>query len=318
MSGALYPHLEPYDSGLLEVGQGNSIYWEECGNPAGKPVLILHGGPGSGVTPWWRRLFDPELYRVVLFDQRGCGRSTPNAGDVATDLSTNSTGHLLSDIERLRRETGVERWAVLGGSWGSTLALAYAERRPERVTDMILFAVVTTTRREVEWITRDMGRLFPEEWERFRDVVDGADDIVAAYVRRLADPDPSVRAAAARGWCAWEATHVGGGTGQPDDERFTDAGFRMTFARLVTHYWSHHAWLREDQLLRDAGLLDGIPGVLVHGRRDVSSPLDVPWELSARWREAELVVVEDAGHSGEAMSHAIVAATDRLARPSRN
>ena len=202
----VYAPIEPYESGMLAVGNGNEVYWEQAGNPDGKPAVVLHGGPGSGATPWWRRLFDPEAYRVVLFDQRGCGRSTPNAAHPAVDLTSNTTGHLVADIERLRLRLGVDRWLVLGGSWGSTLALAYAQAHPGSVSEIVLFSVTTTTRREVEWITRDVGRLFPEQWERFRDgVPPGARNgsLVDAYRRLLNEPDPAMRERAARDWCKW-------------------------------------------------------------------------------------------------------------------
>jgi proline iminopeptidase len=314
----LHPPLEPNAAGMLDVGQGQLIHWEECGDPAGKPAVCLHGGPGSGCTPGWRRHFDPRAYRVVLFDQRGCGRSLPNAADPGVDLAaTNTTARLVADIERLRRHLGIERWLVLGGSWGSTLALAYAETHPERVTEMVLFSVVTTSRREVEWITRDVGRIFPEQWTRFRDAVPEPDrdgNLAEAYRRLLADPDAGVRAGAAAAWCAWEDVHVDlGGTRGPSP-RFQDPAFRLCFARLVTHYWAHAAFLEDGALLRDAGRLGGIPGVLVHSRFDVSSPLDVPWQLSRAWPGSRLVVVDDPGHgSGAATNAAIVTALARFA-----
>jgi proline iminopeptidase len=207
----LYPHCAPYADGMLDVGDGNRVYWELCGNPHGKPAVVLHGGPGSGCTAEHRRFFDPDVYRVALFDQRGCGRSTPHASDPGVDLSTNTTHHLLADIELLRRHLGVERWLVFGGSWGSTLGLAYAERHPERVGELVLFMVATTSAREVRWATRDAGRFFPEQWARFRDGVpagrrDG--DLAEAYSRLLSDPDPAVREQAARDWCEWEDAHV--------------------------------------------------------------------------------------------------------------
>jgi proline iminopeptidase len=276
---------------LLDVGDGHEIYWERCGDPAGKPAVALHGGPGSGCVPRWGTLFDPATYRAVLFDQRGCGRSRPHAGAPTADLSANTTHHLIADIERLREHLGIERWLVLGGSWGSTLALAYAQAHPERVTELVLFAVATTTRREVEWITRGVGRYFPAAWARFRDGVpehERGGSLVDAYSALLHDPDPAVHAKAASDWCAWEATHMG-----PSD-RYDDPTFRLCFARLVTHYWRHAAWLEDGQLLDNLDRLADIPGVLIHGRRDLSSPLDVPWEIARRW--GELVVVEDEGH----------------------
>jgi proline iminopeptidase len=295
----LFPEIEPYDHGLLDVGDGHRVYWETRGNPDGKPALVLHGGPGSGCTPGWGRYFDPEAYRVVLFDQRGCGRSTPWAGDPEVDLSTNTTHHLLADIERLRRHLDVERWLLFGGSWGSTLGLAYAEKHPERVSQIVLFSIATTTRRDVEWVTRDMGRLFPAEWARFRDAVPAADrdgNLAAAYARLLADPDPGVRAKAARDWCDWEDTHVATAPGHRPDPRYDDPAFRMVSARLVTHYWAHAAWLDDGVLVREAGKLAGIPGVLVHGRLDISSPQDNAWLVAQGWPDAELVLIDDVGH----------------------
>ena len=313
-----YPVTEPYEHGMLDVGDGNLVYWEACGNPAGKPAVVLHGGPGSGCTPGWRRFFDPDAYRVVLFDQRGCGRSTPHASDPAVDLSTNTTHHLLADIEALRRHLGVDRWLVFGGSWGSTLGLAYGERHPDRVSEMVLFSVVTSTHREVEWVTRDMGRVFPERWARFRDGVPPADrdgSLVDAYARLLASPDPAVRERAARDWCAWEDTHVAIRADHKPDPRYEDPRFRMVFARLVTHYWRHAAFLEDGILLREAGVLAGIPGVLVHGRLDVSGPPDIAWQLAQVWPGCELTLVDDAGHgTGEpGMADVLVAATDRFA-----
>jgi len=315
----LYPNVEPFDHGWLDVGDGNLVYWEVCGNPGGKPALVLHGGPGSGCTPGWRRYFDPEAYKIILFDQRGCGRSTPDAADPAVDLSVNTTHHLLADIERLRGLLGIESWLVFGGSWGSTLGLAYAEKHPEHVSEVILFSVVTTGRREVEWVTREMGRVFPEQWARFLDNVpvqerDGS--LVEAYARLLADPDPVVSERAARRWCGWEDTHVSVAQQHQHDRRYDDPLFRMRFARLVTHYWRHAAWLDDGVLLREAPRLAGIPAVLVHGRLDVSSPPDIAWDLARRWPGCELLLVDEAGHgSGQpGMTEALVRATDRFAR----
>jgi len=318
MAGGPYPETEPFAEGMLDVGDGHRIHWECCGDPAGKPAVVLHGGPGSGCPPWWRALFDPGAYRVVLFDQRGCGRSLPHAGGPTADLSANTTHHLLADIERLRDALEIERWLVMGVSWGSALALAYAERRPERVSEMVLFSVTASTRREVDWITQDMGRLLPAEWARLRDgagPLRPGERIVDAYSRLLHDPDPAVREQAARDWCAWEDAHVRTQPGRPPDPRYDDPVFRLCFARLVTHYWRHDGWLEDGVLLRDAHRLAAIPAVLVHGRLDVSSPLDVPWALAQAWPGSELVVIEDEGHgAGPETTRAVVAATDRFAR----
>lgn len=314
----MYPLTEPFDRGLLDVGDGNHVYWEVCGNPLGKPAVVLHGGPGSGCTPGWRQFFDPSVYRVVLFDQRGCGRSTPHAGEYGVELHTNTTHHLIRDIEQLRHHLGIDRWLVFGGSWGATLGLAYAEAYPGRVTELVLFSVTNTTRREVEWVTYDMGRIFPAEWARFRDAVPAGErggSLVEAYSRLLEDPDPDVREEAAKHWCLWEDSHVAIHPSHRPDPRFNDSRFRMVFARLVTHYWRHAAWLDDGVLLQEAGKLAGIPGVLVHGRLDVSGPPDIAWHLAQAWPDAELHLIDDAGHgSGHpGMSETVVAALDRFA-----
>lgn len=296
-----YPAIEPYDSGFLDVGDGHQIYWECCGNPDGKPALYLHGGPGSGFTPGQRRFFDPNAYRVVLFDQRGSGRSRPLASDVDADLSTNTTAHLIRDIETLRRHLGVEKWVVLGISWGTTLGLAYAQAHRDHVHALVLALVTTTSRREVEWITEGVRCLFPREWDRFAAAIPEAlrhRRPVDAYAALLFDADPAVRDHAAREWCAWEDAHVSLTPGHQPNPRFDDPEFRLRFARLVTHYWSHAAFLEENQLLRDAHTLNGIPGVLIHGRYDVSSPLETAWKLSQAWRSSRLHVLDDAGHGG--------------------
>jgi proline iminopeptidase len=313
----VYPYSQPYDQGFLDVGAGNFVYWEVHGNPDGKPAVCLHGGPGSGCDAWWPRFFDPTRYRIVLMDQRGCGRSTPSAGLVTTDLSVNTTHDLIRDLDQLREHLGIDQWLLFGGSWGATLGLAYAQAHPESTTEVVLFSIGTTDRREVEWITRDMGRVFPAEWARFRDVVPPEDrdgDLSAAYARLLADQNPVVREQAAREWCRWEDRHVTLGEVKPDP-RYDDPEFRMVFARLVTHYWSHAAFLADRDLIAGASRLAGIPGVLVHGRLDISGPPDVAWQLSQVWPDAELVLVEDAahgaGHTG--IRESLLAALDRFA-----
>lgn len=309
---------EPYETGMLEVGDGNRMYWEACGNPAGKPAVMFHGGPGSGCSPYWRRYFNPAVYRVVLFDQRGCGRSTPHASDPAVDLATNTTQHLIADIEQLREQLEIERWLVVGGSWGTTLGLAYAERLPERVSEMVLFSVALTTQRDVRWETRDVGRYFPEQWSRFRDGVPVAErdgDLVAAYYRLLHDPDPAVREKAAGDWCRWEDRDVATRSDHRHDSRYDDPRFRMAFARLVTHYWHHAAFLEDGALMRDAGRLSGIPGVLVHGRMDLGAPLEAAWQLHNAWPGSKLIVIDEAGHGAgqPGMQEAICGAIDTFA-----
>lgn len=296
-----FPAIEPYDTGMLDVGDGHFLYWECCGNPDGKPAIYLHGGPGSGCTPGQRRWFDPDAYRIVLFDQRGCGRSRPLASEPDADLGANTTVHLVADIDALRQHLGVESWTVLGMSWGTTLGLAYAQAHLDRVSALVLALVTTTSRREVEWVTHDVGRIFPQEWDRFAAAVPDRLrhlPLVDAYATLLFDPDPTVREHAAREWCAWEDAHVSLTPGHVPNPRYEDAEFRLRLARLVTHYWRNAAFLEEDQLLRDARTLDGIPGVVVHGRYDVSSPLETAWRLSQRWTTSELHVLIDAGHGG--------------------
>jgi proline iminopeptidase len=286
---------------MLDVGDGHRVYWEICGNPAGEPALFLHGGPGSGCSAGQRRFFDPNLYRVVLFDQRGCGRSQPLASEPDADLSTNTTAHLIADIEALRAMHGVDRWTILGLSWGTTLALAYAQAFPRQVTALLLGFVTTTSRREVQWITEDIGRIFPQEWERFAEAVPERLRhlrLVDAYATMLADPDSAVRDHAAREWCLWEDAHVSLTPGHAPSPRYQDPVFRLRFARLVTHYWRHAAFLEEDQLIRDAARLNSISGVLIHGRYDVSGPLTTAWQLSRRWTTSRLEILDDAGHGG--------------------
>lgn len=314
----MYPEIEPYDSGMLEVGDGQQVYWEVCGNPDGKPAVCLHGGPGSGCNAWWRRFFDPAEYRIVLLDQRGCGRSRPLVSDPSYDLSVNTTQHLIVDLEQLRERLGIDCWLVFGGSWGATLGLAYAEQHTERISELVLFAITNTTAREVDWVTRQTGRFYPAEWTAFRDAVpadrrDG--DLAAAYGDLLADPDPAVREQAALDWCSYDDRQARPPGASPDP-RYDDPEFRMISARLVTHYWRHAAFLPDGALLREATKLVGIPGVLVHGRLDVGSPLDVGWHLTQVWPDAELVVIEGAGHAGHAdMNQVLVDALNRFALP---
>jgi proline iminopeptidase len=309
----LYPPMEPLESGLLDAGDGHALYWEAVGNPQGAPAVYLHGGPGSGATSAVRRYFDPGAYRTVLFDQRGCGRSRPLAAGPDADLSANTTAHLVADIERLREHHAVERWVVAGVSWGVTLALVYAQSHPNRVSAMVLGAVTTGTRREIDWITRGMRRFFPGEWEAFVAAV-GADEheanLSAAYARRLADPDPDVRETAARAWCAWEDTHVSLMPGWAPNPRYEDSVFRMVFARLVTHYWSHHCFLADKQILAGMHHVTDIPAVMVHGHYDISSPPETPWALHRAWPASRLVIVDDAGHGGGSFADEFVSALD--------
>ena len=318
---AMYPEIEPYEDGMLAVGGGHRVYWETCGNPLGKPAVVLHGGPGSGCSEWHRRLFDPAAWRVVLFDQRGCGRSRPHASDPDAELGSNTTCKLIEDMEALRRRLDIDRWLVLGGSWGSTLALAWAERHPERVSEMILFGVTTGRRSEFDWLFRGgVSAFFPEQWARLKAALPAGEadaDIVEAYHRLLHDPDPGVRRRAASEWCRWESATPDWPPAAGLAPRFRDPAFAMAFARIVTHYVRHHAWLEDGCLLRGAGSLSEVPGLMVNGRFDFQAPVANAWELSRVWPRAGLVIVDDAGHAaGAAIREELVRATDRFARRS--
>ena len=312
-------HESDLACGILDIWDGNLISFETYGIPVGKPALVLHGGPGSGCTPWHRTLFDPAKYLVVLFDQRNCGRSTPHASEPDIDLSTNTTQNLVADIELLRIYLGIERWLVWGGSWGSTLALAYAEAHPDRVTEMILWGVTTGRRSEADRLFRGgVAPLFPERWARLRagvpDVQDDV-DIVDAYARLLFDPDPPVRARAAHDWCLWESAtpHWPPMTGLAS--RYRDPDFALAFARLVTHYVRNDFFLEDGVLLRNAGVLADTPGILINGRFDLQAPLGNAWALHEAWPRSEVVVVEGAGHAAdhEAIERELIRASGRFA-----
>lgn len=312
----MYPEIEPYAHGLLDVGDGHQVYWETAGNPHGKPALVVHGGPGAGCSPNHRRFFDPDRYRVVLFDQRGCGRSTPLASEPGIDLGTNTTWHLMADMELLRTHLGIESWLLLGGSWGATLALLYAVTHPERTSELVLTGVTTSKRWEMDWIFRGgVSPLFPEQWDRLVDFLPEADrgDVIAAYYRLLLDPDPQVSADAALHWCQWESATL---TSEPApllDDFFLDPVFRLGYSRIVTHYIHHDVWLPEAHVMDRIGALADIPGSLVQGRIDLQAPLRTAWDLKNAWPRADLVLVDGVGHSYRGLSHHLVAATDRFA-----
>jgi proline iminopeptidase len=314
---ATYPIFEPHAHGRLEVGDGHAVYWEVRGNPVGKPAVVLHGGPGSGASAGWAEVFDPERYRVVMFDQRGCGRSTPSAAHTIDALRANTTPHLIADIESLRRHLAIDRWLVMGASWGSVLGLAYAQTHPRSVSELVLFSVVGGTCREVEWATRGAGRFYPDEWSRFQAGVPESErggDLSAAYYRLLLDPDPAVHERAARDWCEWDDRMMRA-PDEPPSRRYEDAEFRLTSARLVTHYGSHGHFLRDGVLAHDAARLTGIPGVVVRGALDLGHPIDLFWALGREWPESELVLIDDEGHRGGAATDAaLVHATDTFAR----
>lgn len=304
---------------MLDVGDGHAVYWEECGNPDGKPVVFLHGGPGAGCSQGHRRLFDPDRYRIVLFDQRNCGRSTPHASGADVDLSTNTTWHLVADIERLRERARIDRWQVFGGSWGSALALAYAETHPARVTELIVRGIFTLRRSELLWFYQEgANHVYPELWERYVAPVpaEDRDDLIAAYHRLLNDPDPAVHGAAAVAWTTWEANGI---TLIPDAELIADMSepsYALAFARIENHYFVNGGWFAgDDQLIREAGRLEGIPGVIIQGRYDMCTPAVSAWELHKAWPGSELVMVPDAGHavSEPGIQRALIDATNRFA-----
>jgi proline iminopeptidase len=302
MSDGLYFPIDPFQSGLLDVGGDNRIYWEVSGNPLGKPALYLHGGPGSGLgSGGYRQRFDPRTYRIVGIDQRGCGRSRPLATEALGALAANTTQALIEDIEAVRRHLGIERWLVSGVSWGTTLALAYAEAHPDKVSELVLVAVTTTSRAEVDWITEGVGRFFPDAWQRFeRDAQRRPGErVVEAYARRLSTSAPEDRLRAARAWNDWESTHVSlDPNWTPTGQRF-DEEQAQVFATLVTHYWSNDGFLRDGtEILNCLPTIAHIPAVLIHGRRDIGSPAVTAWQLHTRWPASRLVIVEAEGHGG--------------------
>jgi len=310
----LYPPVEAYRTGRLKVGNGHDLYFEESGNPQGKPVVFLHGGPGGGSDPKQRRFFHPGKYRIVNFDQRGCGQSTPYA-----NLDANTTWDLVADIERLREHLSIDTWQVFGGSWGSTLALAYAEKHPNRVSELVLRGIFLLRKQEIDWFyQRGASILYPDAWEPYLAHIPEAErgDLLKAYHTRLTSPDPQVRLAAAKVWSGWE-----GATSKliPDADfsgHFEEDEFALAFARIECHYFTHKGFFEtDDQLLRDAHKIRHIPGVIVQGRYDVVCPMESAWALHRAWPEADFIITPDSGHSAfEAPnSRALVAATDKFA-----
>lgn len=310
----LYPEITPYASGTLAVDDRHTLYWEQCGNPQGKPVVMLHGGPGGGCTEKMRRFHDPTKYNIILFDQRGSSRSTPHA-----DLVDNTTWDLVADIERLREFLGVDRWQVFGGSWGSTLALAYAQIHPERVTELVLRGIFMLRHWELQWFYQEgANRLFPDAWEHYLNAIPESErgDLIAAYHRRLTSDDEATRLAAAKAWSIWEGAtsflHI--------DDDFADAHgdpqFALAFARIENHYFVNKGFFEvDDQLLRDAHRIADIPGVIVHGRYDVVCPVNNAWDLHKAWPKGELIITPASGHSAFEAENidALVRATDRFA-----
>ena len=311
----LYAEIAPYRTGRLDVGDGHSLYWEQCGNPDGKPVVFLHGGPGAGTSDNHRRQFNPEKYSILLFDQRGCGRSTPFAS-----LDANTTWDLVRDIETLRTEVAkVDKWQVYGGSWGSTLGLAYAETHPERVTEIILRGIFLFQQYELDWMYADGGasQIFPDKWDEFVAPIPESErgNLVEAYHRRLTGSDEAEQLRAAKAWSKWEADIVTLLPNLANVEEFTGPEKAIAIARIENHYMINDGWLEDGQLLRDAGKLSGIPGVIVQGRYDCCTPPKAAWQLKQAWPEVELNIVPDGGHmyNEPGILDGLIRATDKFA-----
>jgi proline iminopeptidase len=311
----LYPEIEPFDTGRLQVSSVHELYYEQCGNPDGQPVVFLHGGPGAGLTTDYRRFFDPSAYRIILFDQRGAGQSTPHAC-----LEDNTTWHLVSDIEQLRTELGIERWLVFGGSWGSTLALAYAETHPERVLGLILRGIFLCRQKEIRWFYQDSvgaGAIFPDVWEQYVGLIPEAEraDMLHAYHRRLIGDDEAVRLAAARAWSIWEGSALKLLPDQQLVDEFSEPQTALALARIECHYFVNNCFFDTDNyLVENVGRIRHIPAVIVQGRYDIVCPMMSAWELHRAWPEAEFHCVPDAGHSvtEPGIASALVEATDRF------
>lgn len=311
----LYPAIEPYQSGMLDVGEGHKLHWELCGNPDGKPVVFLHGGPGGGSSPDHRRQFNPDKYKILVFDQRGCGKSTPYAS-----LEANTTWHLVDDIERLRTEVAkVDKWMVFGGSWGSTLAISYAQTHPERVTELVLRGIFLFDQYEVDWLYEEGGAsaVYPDKWDEFIAPIPEAErgDLVEAYRRRLTSDDPEEQLRAAKAWSAWEASTVTVLPSEATMDHFTSPEIAVAIARIENHYMAEGGWLAEGQLLAGADKLNGIPGVIVQGRHDTCTPPKAAWALKKVWPEVELNIVPDGGHlyNEPGILDGLVRATDKFA-----
>ena len=310
---SLYPEIEPFDSGFLPVSPLHTLYYEQCGNPNGKPVVFLHGGPGGGTNAKCRRFFDPAVYRIVLFDQRGCGKSTPHA-----ELTDNTTWDLVADIERVREHLGIERWQVFGGSWGSTLALAYAQTHPDKVSELVLRGIFMLRRWELEWFyQKGCDALYPDAWETYLNAIPEVErgDLMSAYHRRLTSPDAKTRTDAARAWSVWEGATSFLWQDKSHIESSAEDEFALAFARIECHYFVNGGFFEhDDQLLRNVDRIRRIPTVIVQGRYDVVCPLRSAWDLHRAWPEADLRIVQDAGHSAfeAGITHELVEATDHF------
>lgn len=310
----LYPEIKPFAVQRLAVNGGHSLYVEQCGRQDGVPVVFLHGGPGAGCEPYHRQFFDPAVYRAVLFDQRGCGRSTPHA-----EIVCNTTPDLIADIERIRSALGIEQWLVFGGSWGSTLGLAYAQAHPERVLGLVLRGIFLCRRWELEWFYQEgASRVYPDYWEDFLAPIPPEErgNLMAAYLARLCGEDEVARMAAAKAWARWEARTATLNPSEAVVGHFEDPHTALSLARIECHYFNNDAFLEPSQLLRDAPRLAGVPGVIVHGRYDLICPLQSAWELHGAWPGSELRVIGDAGHAAcePGVRQALIDATDAFAR----
>ncbi len=310
----LYPPIEPYHQGKLKVSDLHSIHYEESGNPEGKPLIFLHGGPGGGITPMYRQYFAPQLWRIIIFDQRGCGQSTPYA-----ELRENTTWDLVRDIERLRKHLNVSQWVVFGGSWGSTLALAYSQTHPDSCKGLILRGIFMLRPSEIRWFYQEgANQIYPDAWQEYLKPIPTAEqgDLLSAYHQRLTSEDPQVRLEAARAWSIWEASTSKLIPSETSKERFGQAGFAEAFARIECHYFVNQGFFeQENQLLENIDRIRHLPGIIVQGRYDVVCPMITAWELHQAWQEAEFIVINDAGHSVSepGIKDALIKASDRFA-----
>ena len=310
----LYPKIKPYDSGFLNIDQ-HQVYFEQCGNPNGKPALFLHGGPGGGGSEEVRRFFNPDIYRIIVIDQRGCGRSKPHGC-----LENNTTWHLVSDIENLREKLGIEKWLVFGGSWGSTLSLAYAQAHPKSVSELVLRGIFLLRKEELHWFYQDgASRIFPEAWSGFLDIIDEdkRDNLMSSYHEIFKSDDKEKRLKAAIAWSKWEAATSSLAYKPSLVEEFSNPEFALAFALIENHYFVNKGWFKtENQIIENIDIIRSIPAVIVQGRYDVVCPMKTAWELSEAWPEAELIVAPASGHTAfeKEITHALISATDKFGK----
>lgn len=310
----MFAPIEPFQTGFLQIDETNSMYWELSGNPKGKPALFLHGGPGAGGIKGFRKMFDPEKFLIIYFDQRGCGQSRPLANHPSF-LAKNNTQELISDIEKLREHLKIEKWLVTGGSWGTTLALAYAQTHTSRVTGIVVSSITTTSAEEVVWLSEGVGQHFPKEWASAYEAVKGfkGDRLIDRYYAAITSDSLQVREQAALDWCKWEDVHMSLDPNYKSYFNLADTEFNLQFATLVLHYFKHSGFLNENPILENMHVLKDIPGVMIHGRYDVSSPLKTAWDLNLKWPKSKLIVIEEEGHGGPKMSQAMCEAISGFA-----